>query len=542
LGRRPNIVLIVADDLGFSDVGAFGGEIDTPNLDRLADDGLRLSQMYNAARCCPSRASILTGVYPHQAGVGHMTLDLGHPAYRGRLTPDRRTVAELLRDAGYRTFMVGKWHVGGEYPLQEGPGDWSPGGDAWPVPWERGFESFYGTLTGAGSYYEPVTLMDGTSFVRKDKLPEDFYYTDEIGRRAVAAVREGARSGSPFFLYVAHVAPHWPLHAREEDIARFRERYRVGWDEIRVQRRERAIEAGLLDESWRLSPRDEYAPGWESVEHQAWEAERMAVYAAQVHALDRTVGELIAELDSQGVRDDTIVVFISDNGGCSELLREDERVEPPMRTTRHGQSVRSSNDPAVWPGPPTTFTSYGLPWANASNSPFRLFKHWVHEGGIATPCIVSWPGVVAPEVRHDPAHVIDLAATFCDLAGASSRSAPDGSPLEGTPLTDLLRGGRIVRAAPIFWEHEGNRAVRWERWKLVARTGMPWELYDMVGDRTETEDVALEHPEVVESLASAWARWAARVGVVDWDIVRDWVGEKREPRLYGWVVRGRPEQ
>jgi len=512
--RRPNIVLILADDMGYSDIGCFGAEISTPNLDRLATGGARLTQMYNCARCCPSRAALLTGCHPHQVGVGHMTSDHGRPGYQGFLNDTSTTIAEALRPAGYRTYMAGKWHVGGTYDLLR-PDTWRPGAPGYPLPIQRGFDRHWGTLAGAGSYFNPPTLVDGDRFVEAEG--DEFYYTDAIGGRAAAMAAEGLALGAPFFLYAAFTAPHWPLHAAPEDIARYEGVYRGGWEALRTSRHETAKGLGLLSDRWPISPRDGRSPAWTDLpaERREWEAYRMAVYAAQITALDRAIGRILQPIAAAGAMEDTLVVFVSDNGGCAEFLSEDGTDQYRL-LTREGGAVRVGNVQGLAPGPADTFMSYDLPWANASNAPFRLYKHWVHEGGISSPAVISWPAAIpAGAVVHDPAHFTDVLPTFLD---AARHPAPEG--VEGESLMPLLRGGRWERTRPIFWEHEGNRAVRAGQWKLVSRHPGPWELYNMEEDRTEGRDLAAGDAARAAAMAAEYAEWAARCGVVPWAELR----------------------
>ncbi len=518
--KRPNIVVILADDMGFSDIGCYGSEIHTPHLDELARNGVRFSQMYNNARCCPTRASLLTGLYPHQAGVGHMTTDLGVVAYQGCLRTDCVTIAEALGRAGYRTGMSGKWHVGGDYGMT-GRANWTPGDARHPVPWERGFERFFGTLDGAGSYFNPHTLYrDGEEIaVGAD---EEFYYTDAISDHAVDMVETFHTAAEPFFLYVAYTAPHWPLHALPDEIEAYRGRYLCGWDEIRAARHRRLIDAGLIDASWALSPRDADSRPWAEVENPEWEDRRMAVYAAQIDRMDQGIGRILDSLHRLGIAEDTLVMFLSDNGGCAELLAESGWIMDYVAPTRRGEPVIPGNDPTRMPGGEDTYMSYDLPWANASNSPFRLFKHWVHEGGISTPLILSWPRAVAGSGRivHTPCHVIDIMATCLDAAGAAYPARFNGqaiTPLAGESMLEWLADGNTQRQRPIVWEHEGNCAVRSGDWKLVRKYPGDWELYDMANDRTELRDLAAAQPRRVRELAAIYREWASRCGVVDWD-------------------------
>ncbi len=512
---RPNIIHILVDDMGYSDLGCFGAEIATPVLDGLAARGVRQTQFYNNARCCPTRASLVTGAYPHRAGVGGMVGDQGKPGYRGFIRPDLPTLAERLRAVGYATWMSGKWHCGGDYAVAK-PEQWQAAGNAThPLPTQRGFERYYGTLTGAGSYFDPPTLMDQDRFVSLSELPADYYLTDELARRAAGFIDEAAAAGKPFFGYLAFTAPHWPLHAPEADIAPYRGRYSCGWDELRRRRLAKLVAEGILPADQALSDRDPAAPDWSAADDQAWQAELMAVYAAQVTAMDRAVGTVVETLRRHGLLDDTLIVFCSDNGGCAEFLREDGEPgrwpEQYALPTKTGTMCQVGNRRGRQPGPAETFMSYELPWANASNTPFRKFKAWTHEGGISSPLIVSWPnGLPSGAVRHGQGHIIDLVSTACALAGA------DTTDLDGVDLSPVWRGqaDEAVRAEPLCWEHIKHAAVRDGRWKIVrAKADQPWELYDIATDRIEQQDVAAGHPEIVARLQAVWQYWAARCGV-----------------------------
>jgi len=496
--KRPNIVLIMADDLGFSDIGSYGGEIPTPNLDRLAAEGVRFTQFYNAARCSPSRASLLTGRAPHAVGIGHLN---GPGTYPGDLDRGTPTVAELLREAGYATYMTGKWHVT-PWP---GPGH--------NHPRRRGFDRFYGILASIRSYYNPPSLM------RDDEpLPApsgDYHFTDAVSDAAAEFVREHDPS-KPFFLYVAHAAPHWPIHAREADVVRHLERYRAGWDAVRKARHGRLAELGLLDVP--LAPRDGRVCAWESASPKEWLARRMAVYAAMVEQMDRGIGRLLDAVERRGMAKDTLVLFLSDNGGCAEEIGPEGRSQHFPRRTRDGRRVRLGNGTDILPGPEDTYATYGLEWAHASNTPFRLFKSFVHEGGIAAPFIARWPGVIrAGTTRRQVGHVIDLLPTFLAAAGVPPR------PAEGK---DLFHGD-AQEPRTLFWEHEGNRAVRRGDSKLVAVHGGPWELYDLAKDRTELQDLAASRPDQVRELAALYDGWAARSGVKPWTEPQTPIGGRR---------------
>ena len=516
--------MILADDLGYSDIGSYGGEIATPHLDGLAAAGLRFTEFYNTARCSPTRAALLTGVYPHEAGMGFLPFDWHPPGYTGALADDVVTIPEALEGAGYRSYLAGKWHLSNQ--MVETAGDEARISKAsWPIA--RGFDRFHGTIAGAGNYFFPATLVEDERPIEPEG--EDYYYTDAVSERAAAFLREHAarHPGEPFFLYVAYTAPHWPLHAREEDVARYRGRYDGGWDGLREERHARMLDLGVVDRRWPLSPRDPDAPSWEEAEQKAWQVRRMEVYAAQVEVMDRGIGRIVSALEETGVLDDTLLLFLSDNGACAEELWDPpswvRRFLPPAfrSPARDGRPVQRGNDPAVMPGGEHSFQSYGLPWANASNTPFRLYKQRVHEGGIATPLIAHWPAGLgtAPGALGDaPGHVVDLMPTLLELAGASHPRARDGRPsraLRGESLAPVLRGGGRERG-PIFWEHQGNRAVRYGRWKLVSRWRHGWELYDLEADRTELRNLAEEHPERVRELAASYVEWAKGAGVGLW--------------------------
>ncbi|HEX71780.1 MAG TPA: arylsulfatase, partial [Candidatus Hydrogenedentes bacterium] len=445
----PNIVIIMADDMGYSDIGCYGGEIQTPNLDRLAAGGVRFTQFYNAARCCPTRAALLTGLYPHQAGVGGMVGPGGRePGYRGRLNESCVTIAETLHAAGYTTLMSGKYHVTHYNYTDPEP---TLHRASWPL--QRGFDRFFGTLAGAGSYYAPVSLMRGNEFI---EASDDFYYTDAISDTAAQFIRE-ADADNPLFLYTAHVAPHWPLHALPEDIEKYKGIYRAGWDEIRAQRHGRMINMGLVRAEWPLTERDERVPAWDAAEHKEWEIHRMAVYAAQIDRMDQGVGRIIKALEDTNRLDNTLILFLADNGGCDEIIKGQD--------TRHGYFERGGTTPDVFPGEPDTYAAYGYGWANASNTPFRKYKKWIHEGGIASPLIAHWPAGIAGRgaLRHQVAHVTDLMATCVDIADAAypeTRNGHDILPMEGVSLAPAFADKPLERTAPLFWEHIGNRGMR----------------------------------------------------------------------------------
>jgi arylsulfatase len=524
---KPNILVILTDDMGFSDLGCYGGEIRTPNLDQLAAQGLRFTQFYNAARCCPTRASLLMGLYPHQAAIGHMEQPRGAlEGYQGDLSRHAVTLAEVLKTAGYGTYAVGKWHVTQfnvklGWPLQPKRSQ-----DNWPL--QRGFDRFYGIIGGGGSYFEPSSLArDNTPITAHgdpEYQPESYYFTDAVTDQAIhlLAAHHQKQPGQPFFMYVAHTAPHNPLHAREEDIAKYQGKYAHGYEPIRKARFERAKQLGVIDKGWDLSTQ---AKKWDLVENKAWESRCMEVYAAQIERMDHGVGRIVAELKNQGQLENTLILYLHDNGACSE---------PTGRSAAPQSWGGRTFDcgPEVMPGPANTFIAYGEGWANVSNTPFRYYKHYVHEGGIATPLIAHWPARIKypSGLVSQPGHLVDIMATCVEVAGAGYPEQFHGNkipPMEGRSLVPAFVGGKLADY-PIGWEHEGNRALRQGKWKLVAKGAEgPWELYDMENDRTEMHDLAQQNPKQVHELGGQWETWARRTHVIPWP----WGGK------YGPVVK-----
>lgn len=492
--RKPNIVIILADDMGFSDLGSYGSEIRTPNLDTLARGGLRFSQFYNCALCGPSRAALMTGLHPHQVGIFGWT---------GLLNDRCVTTFELLKRAGYATCAVGRldmvtaenWHD--------------------PAMIARHVDRFLGSTghTGPGNYFKAVRTSqfyrDGQPFTLP---PDNTYTTDLITDFAVEFIREAAAGERPFFLYLSHYAPHWPLHAKEADIAKYRSLYRgLGWDEARAQRLRRLIEEGLLPASTRLAPRDARVPAWADASHKDWEAERMAVYAAQVESLDQSVGRIIEALRSSGADRNTLVLFLSDNGASDQ-----ERIaslDKPGETWRlDGTPTRVGNRPDILPGPGDTFATAGPAWSGLSNTPFHHHKQANHEGGIASPLIAWWPGVTAGpgRVTGQIAHITDILATCLDAAGVAYPEHYGNRhvlPTAGRSLMPGLKGESAAGHETIGWATSGNRALRAGQWKLVSFGKGPWELYNLERDRTELTDLAVGEPERVRAMTARFEQW-----------------------------------
>lgn len=529
---QPNIIYIMSDDMGYSDIGCYGSEIQTPNLDALAKNGLRFTQFYNTARCCPTRASLLTGLYPHQTGIGHMVNDRGIDGYRGDLNKRSVTIAEALKPAGYSTYMVGKWHVTKHT---------QPKSDADKFNWpqQRGFDRYYGIINGASSLWDPNSLVRGNKLITIKNDPlyqpgEPYHFTDAISDNASTFIREHDKT-KPFFMYVAYTAAHWPMHARQRDIVKYSGMYDHGYDPIRKARLQKMKAVGVVQQNAKMSPA---AGDWTAVQDKLWESACMEVYAAMVDQMDQGIGRIVASLKATGQLDNTLICFFQDNGGCAEaggrnpngplLMRAPRPTLDPVPDdlqhytgsapdqTRDGYPVRRGH---VMPGPSDTYIGYGKGWANVSNTPLREYKHWVHEGGISTPFIVHWPaGFKAKnELRHEPAHLIDLMATAVDLSGANYPEKYNGEniqPMEGRSLATVFAGKPLNREA-IYWEHEGNKAIRVGDYKLVAkgRNGK-WELYNIAKDRSELNDLASKQPDRAKKLADMWMAYAKRTNVI----------------------------
>lgn len=529
-GAQPNIILIMSDDMGFSDLGCYGGEIQTPNLNKLAERGVRLSHFYNTGRCCPTRASLLTGLYPHQAGIGHMMEDRGFDGYRGDLNNRCVTIAEALKPAGYRAYAVGKWHVT-KHANPEGPKF------NWPL--HRGFDRFYGTITGAGSFYDPGTLTrDDTMispFADEEYKPGRYYYTDAITDHAIRFITEHVRDqkDKPFFLYMAYTAAHWPMHALEEDVAKYRGKYDAGYESTRQARFLRMKQMGLIPENAEMSPT---VGDWSNVKDKAWEARCMEVFAAMIDRMDQGIGRVVGTLEKTKLLENTLIFFLQDNGGCQETIGRQPKLPDANNTThpaialdairtdiipkqtRDGKAVRQGQ--GIMPGGPNDYIAYGEAWANVSNTPHREYKHYVHEGGISTPLIACWPaGIPASQngkIERQCGHLIDIMATCVDVAGAKYPAELKGSAIQAMEGVSLIPAfqGKDNGVRSIFWEHEGNRAFRFGPWKIVAKENKPWELYNIDTDRAEQHDLSATEPDRMNEMIARWNTWAARASVL----------------------------
>ena len=534
--KKPNVIVILTDDMGFSDIGCFGSEIKTPNIDKLAANGISFTHFYNTARCSPSRASLMTGLYPHQAGMGFLSnYNFAEEGYVDDLSKKAVTMAEVFKQAGYATYMSGKWHLNKEKSIPNDRSNW---------PLQRGFDRFFGMLIGSGSFYDPGTLMSDNTFIAPGK---DFYLTHAITDNVVRFIDENPKD-KPFFFYIAYTAAHWPLQAPESEIQKYKGVYDKGWDETRKLRFEKLKKLGIISNKAVLTARGVDIPEWKNEPLKDWQVRRMEVYAAMIDIMDQGIGKIISTLEKKGELDNTVIFYMHDNGGCAETLNSNEteipltdeqKIGKPFAKdsiflgkiptyTRDGEFIRSGK--GVMPGPANTWTAYGEEWANVSCTPFRLYKHFVHEGGIATPLIIHWPEGIKSKgkLRRQPGHLIDIMATCVEIAELQYPNNFNGNaihPLEGKSLVPAFTNKPVNREF-IFWEHEGNRALRMGNWKLVSKTQKQkkfsptdenaWELYDMEGDPSEINNLALKYPDKVKTMAAIWEKEAQRTLAKPW--------------------------
>ena len=509
-GDKPNVILIMVDDMGFSDLGYHGGEIETPNIDLLASKGVKFSHFYNSGRCCPTRATLMTGLHPHQVGIGHMTESPSKKksknapvAYQGHLNESCVTLPEVLKGNGYATMMAGKWHLG-FFDKKD-----------WPL--QRGYEKFYGCVPGATRFFSPIhprgmTLGNTAIEDPKSTTNEAFYTTDAFTDYGIQFMKEElSNSKRPMFLYLAYTAPHWPLQAFEDDIEKYRGSYKIGWDKLREQRYQRQIESGLIDKKSELSKRPEKVPAWEAISEKQKDLMdlKMSIYAAMIDRVDQNIGKLVAFLKKENQYENTLIMFLSDNGGCAEggVMGRGEFYDIEKR------NLEAAN-------------SYGEAWANVSSTPFRLYKHYTHEGGAATPFFMHWPAKINSKKTwfKEPAQLIDVMPTIMDVSGSSYPSSFNGHQIlkqDGVTLRPAMQYASLKREAPIYIEHEGNASMRDGKWKLVGKgvskkndlNEKLWELYDLSKDRTELYNLAQSHPEKLNSMAKKWKAWANQAKV-----------------------------
>jgi arylsulfatase A-like enzyme len=521
--RKPNIIVIMADDLGFSDIGCYGGEIHTPNIDYLANNGIRYTQFYNTSRCCPTRASLLTGLYNQQAGIGKMTDAEDEPGYRGHLTENTVTLAEVLKSAGYQTAMSGKWHVSNTN-VQKNPQeqlDWlnhkKDYGDFAPIdqyPTSRGFDKYFGNIWGVVDFFDPFSLVSGTKPIKN--VPKNYYHTDAINDTAVAYIKSYAKTAAPFFMYVAETAPHWPLMALPEDIAKYKDTYTSGWDAIRKARYQKMSKMGLIDPAkTKLSDRWQNELTWENNPDKAWDAQAMAVHAAMIDRMDQGIGRMIKALRETGQLDNTLILFLSDNGASPENCAAYGPGFDRPSETRDGRKIVYDLKKQIMPGLQTSYASIGQRWANVANTPYQFWKAESYEGGVHTPLVAFWPkGITAKKGSYSAqvGHVMDFMSTFVDLAGATYPASYKGhgiTPTTGISLAPSFQGKTSPGHASMFNEHFGARYARSGDWKLVsASRDTTWHLFNLATDKTETQDVAAQYPDKVRQLESQWRQWA----------------------------------
>lgn len=519
--EKPNILVILADDLGYSDLGCYGGEIKTPNLDRLAENGIRFSRFYNASRSCPTRASLLTGLYQHQAGIGRMTFNEGLPGYLGTISRNAVTIPEVLKTAGYRTSMVGKWHVA-ETPLREDQRDWlnhqvwhDTFTDLCNYPVNRGFDTHYGTIYGVVDYFDPFSLVEGE--VPITEIPENYYITDALSDRAASEILNS--DNRPFFMYLSYTAPHWPLHALPEDIEKYKDTYTVGWDSIRDNRYERMKKLGIFGDLDDFLTERQFNDSWKENPTAEWDARAMAVHAAMVDRMDQGIGKVIDALKKSGKFDNTLILFMSDNGCSAEECQKmipGKNDRPDM--TRDGRPIEYVRNKEKLPGPETTYAALGPQWANVANTPFRYWKAKAYEGGICTPCIAHWPKWIKLKggtISDSLCHVMDIMATCVDIAGAEYPKNFKGHnviPAEGKSMLPILYGKVSDRHKFLGFEHFNESSlISSDGWKIVRPAkSEAWELYNLNTDRTEKFNVAEIYPEKVEELEKIYYVWAEK--------------------------------
>ncbi|MDO4584442.1 MAG: sulfatase-like hydrolase/transferase [Planctomycetia bacterium] len=522
---RPNVVVITASNLGYSDLGCYGGEIQTPVLDALAAEGMQLTQFYSCGESTHTQTSLMTGQAPHRVGLGLPRRDLKWESYRGELTDATATLGEFFQHAGYRTMAVGKWSFTEHFEANKSTINSAR---------SRGFDRFYGSNLAQTSYFEPKGLqLDSRAF----QVEKDFYYTRAIGQEAIRFLEEADERGKPFFLYAAFTAPSWPLHAPEEEIRRYAGKYRTGWEVTRMNRFQQLKQKRLVSSRMLLSPKDERVVDWRNLgQFTTWQARRMEVYAAQVSAMDRAIGQILDQLVKMGAKENTLVIFLSDAGGNAEELSRNAAAQSVFVSARQesGQPIRVGNDPQTMPGSMNTFQSYGVPWANVSNTPFRGYAKTLYEGGLRTPCILRWPSEIAVGKVSEPVHVIDLFATLVDVSetafprtlNGKRTLRPVGESIRN--LFELDSRLEITMAEErteryFFWEFEGNQAVRFGKWKLHRPRGAKeWQLYDLRKDPTETKDVysQFQYEPEIEEMLSQLEIWKKSNGVYEWSKVK----------------------
>ncbi|WP_163708722.1 arylsulfatase [Mangrovibacterium lignilyticum] len=510
--EKPNILLIMLDDMGYSDLGCYGGEIQTPNIDQLAADGVRFTQMRNCARCCPTRASLLTGQYPQLAGINGMGVNLAM---------NTATIAEVLKENGYHTGMTGKWHLSTTLPVDDPVEqlrwmahqvDHGPFSPLENYPSNRGFEEHWGVIWGVVNYFDPFSLVHNEEQIKE--VPEDFYMTDFITQKSLDLIDSYSQDDKPFFLYVAHDAPHWPLHALPEDIEKYKDTYKDGWEALQKSRYKRMVEMGLIDSTTYKLPDNSSGRSWDDCEKKVYESACMSVHAAMIDHVDQGVGKIIQKLKDKGMYDNTLILVLSDNGASYE------RGYPPgfdrPGFTRDSTMIEYNSD---HPGAETTWNYIGKAWASASNTPFRYWKMESYEGGTATPFIVHWPKGLAGKantINRGVSHVIDVLPTCLELAGAQYPDSVNGEKTilpEGKSLLPLLEDGKAIHDT-LYWEHQGGRAIRIGEWKMSSLPNKPWELYHITKDHTEMNDLAGSEPNRVADMNAAWEKWAIEAGVM----------------------------
>ena len=531
--KQPNFVIISASNLGYSDLGCYGSEIKTPAIDKLAAEGIQFTQFYSCGNSALSQTSLLTGQYPHRVGMGFPMVELKQKGYLGSITNATCTLAEFLKSIGYETFISGKWELTRHYQV-------GTPSHAWPL--SRGFDRFFGTIQPQPCYFEPANLIMNQ---QPYDFGEDFYFTYEIAKEAAHFLDRAKNGGHPFFLHVAFSAPGWPLQAPEQEIKQYALTYKYGWDSIRADRFKAMQKIGILSSIAEFPPRDSRVFDWGRVgAYAAWHARRMEVYAAQVSALDRGVAMIMQKLKQIGAVDDTVVIFLSTAGASGDELSPQTVSRSIPSKTHTGEPTQVGNVPNVMPGSKITYQSYGVPWANVSNTPLRGYADSLYEGGISSPCIIRWNDHTEPGLVKEPAHIMDIFPTVVELTERPYPSELRGFEtlrLRGESLVPLfsvkyrldLRTNEKKRNRLFFWEYKGNAAVRYGDWKLVfPRNGQRWELYNLNADRMETTDVFIRFQKdpAVEHMIYSYEQWKAKNRVENWDVIQAQLKPKKKKK------------
>lgn len=516
--NRPNIIIVMVDDMGYSDLGCYGGEINTPNLDALASSGMMMNNFYNDARCCPTRASLLTGQYQHKVGVGEFGTSLSKNCV---------TIAEALQQNGYSTAMVGKWHLSQATSLTDKAKhlkwvnrEYNPDtlyADLDTYPAKRGFEKYYGVIWGVVNYFNPFSLVEGIKTV-EDKLPADYYTTHAFTDKAIDYVNDFKKDKAPFFMYLAYNAPHWPVQAPAETIKKYEKTYLGGWDSLRKARYDRMVEKKLIDKkAYPYIPEEANVLKWNALSpsEQLNFSKRMATHAAMVDEVDKGVGKLVAQLKKNGQFEHTIIFFMSDNGASPELVKVPGYDRPSALSD--GTPLQYGYPEYDKIGSAISYTGIGNGWANALNTPYRYWKAESYNGGAKTPMFMVGPGI-SKGVSYSVGHVMDIMPTCLELSQTTYPKIYKGNKItaiDGHSLVPIMKGKEVENYKNLFFEHEDGKALISDGYKLVALRKGEWALYNLAEDQTETLNIINQQPVIAREMIAKWKAWAKEIGLAD---------------------------